>query len=88
MPGFDKTGPMGQGPMTGRRMGKCTNFGASKKTQIKDPNENPFENDDNNSENTNFGFGLGRGRGGRGFGFGKGGGRGLGRRNRFRGGNN
>ena len=23
MPGFDKTGPMGQGAQTGRRMGKC-----------------------------------------------------------------
>jgi len=24
MPGFNKTGPLGQGPMTGRRMGACT----------------------------------------------------------------
>lgn len=32
MPGFNQTGPMGQGPMTGRRMGKCTNFGAEKKS--------------------------------------------------------
>ncbi|MGE0019456.1 MAG: DUF5320 domain-containing protein [Draconibacterium sp.] len=23
MPGFDKTGPAGQGPATGRRMGRC-----------------------------------------------------------------
>jgi hypothetical protein len=23
MPGFDKTGPQGQGPMTGRGMGRC-----------------------------------------------------------------
>ncbi len=23
MPGFDHTGPAGQGPMTGRRMGQC-----------------------------------------------------------------
>jgi len=23
MPGFDKTGPMGQGPMTGRGFGPC-----------------------------------------------------------------
>jgi hypothetical protein len=23
MPGFNQTGPGGQGPMTGRRMGKC-----------------------------------------------------------------
>ncbi|AQQ70312.1 hypothetical protein SMSP2_00656 [Limihaloglobus sulfuriphilus] len=24
MPGFDRTGPMGQGPMTGRGLGLCT----------------------------------------------------------------
>lgn len=23
MPGFNQTGPIGKGPMTGRRMGKC-----------------------------------------------------------------
>ncbi len=23
MPGFNQTGPVGQGPMTGRRMGRC-----------------------------------------------------------------
>lgn len=27
MPGFNQRGPDGQGPMTGRRMGRCTNFG-------------------------------------------------------------
>lgn len=27
MPRFDRTGPEGQGPMTGRRMGRCTNYG-------------------------------------------------------------
>jgi hypothetical protein len=26
MPGGDGTGPMGAGPMTGRRMGQCTGF--------------------------------------------------------------
>lgn len=31
MPGFNGAGPMGNGPMTGRKMGKCTNFGASRK---------------------------------------------------------
>ena len=29
MPGLNQKGPMGQGPMTGRRMGRCTNFGAN-----------------------------------------------------------
>ncbi|MFZ5941380.1 MAG: DUF5320 domain-containing protein [Bacteroidota bacterium] len=28
MPGFDRKGPEGQGPMTGRKMGKCTDYGA------------------------------------------------------------
>ncbi len=27
MPGFNRKGPDGQGPMTGRRMGRCTSFG-------------------------------------------------------------
>ena len=81
MPGFDKTGPMGQGSMTGRRMGRCTNFGAGKKVQTTDPNENPFENQNDNLDTNGFGWGRG---GGRGWGRG----RGLGRRNRFRGGNN
>ena len=31
MPGFNKQGPMGQGRMTGRKMGCCTNFGAGRK---------------------------------------------------------
>jgi len=29
MPGRDKTGPMGQGPMTGRRMGTCSGENAA-----------------------------------------------------------
>ncbi len=33
MPGLNQKGPMGQGPMTGRRMGRCTNFGASTKKE-------------------------------------------------------
>jgi len=28
MPGGDRTGPIGRGPMTGRRMGYCAGFGA------------------------------------------------------------
>ena len=26
MPGFDRTGPLGEGPMTGRRLGRCTGY--------------------------------------------------------------
>ncbi len=27
MPGFDGTGPLGRGPMTGRGLGRCRGFG-------------------------------------------------------------
>ena len=74
MPGFNQTGPMGQGPMTGRRMGRCTNFGA-KQSNTPSPEEN-------NQQEDSFcrGFRFGRGQGGRGRG------RGFGMQNRFRGG--
>lgn len=39
MPGFDKTGPEGEGAMTGRRMGRCTGYGA--KNQKSTQSENP-----------------------------------------------
>lgn len=29
MPGLNQQGPTGQGPMTGRKLGRCTNFGAA-----------------------------------------------------------
>ena len=76
MPGFNQTGPMGQGPMTGRRMGRCTNFGANLKNQADETTEKTNENLPENFQGRGFGFG--RGRGGRGFG--------MGQRNRFRGG--
>lgn len=73
MPGFDKTGPEGEGAMTGCRMGCCAGYGAKlkKSTQSENPEELP-----ENYGRRGFGFGR-RGRvGGRGFGL----------RNRFRGG--
>ena len=76
MPGFNQTGPMGQGPKTGRRMGRCTNFGAKLDPQPATANENSEETISENLSGR--GLGLGRGRGGRGHG--------LGRQNRFRGG--
>ncbi|MDX9848552.1 MAG: DUF5320 domain-containing protein [Tenuifilaceae bacterium] len=74
MPGLNQTGPVGQGPMTGRRMGRCTNYGAGRKGQpiIDNTNENSPE-----SPIITTGFG----RGGRG----RGRGRGMGMQNRFRG---
>ena len=76
MPGFNKTGPVGQGPMTGRRMGRCTNFGASKKDNESTSSENRTEREPENLTGRGFGFGRGSGFRGRGLRF----------RNRFRGG--
>lgn len=76
MPGLNQTGPTGQGPLTGRRMGNCGNKGATPKNQTND--ESVTSN--NPSVENPAGRGLGRGRrmGGRG--------RGIGQQNRFRGG--
>lgn len=76
MPGFNQTGPVGQGPMTGRRMGRCTNYGAGRTTPTDEPNQAP----ENLPENYGRGFGYGRGLGRRGPR-----GRGFGMQNRFRG---
>jgi hypothetical protein len=74
MPGFNKTGPKGQGPMTGRRMGCCTNYGANLKNQNVTTPENQGEL--LSGQIPGRGPGMGRGRGMRG--------RGLGQQNRFR----
>jgi len=78
MPRFDQTGPEGQGPMTGRKMGRCT--GNAK--DLKKTENNPSgEQNDKSAENTRGGgFGFRRGQAGAGRG------RGMGRQNRFRGG--
>lgn len=61
MPGGDRTGPGGFGPMTGRRMGFCTG------------NVQPNFSYRNMGFGRNFGRGFGMGRGmGRGIGFGRG----------------
>jgi hypothetical protein len=82
MPGFNQTGPEGQGAMTGRRMGRCTNYGKNlKKTE----NTSSIRQNDNSTENMpgrGFGFGLRRA----GLGRRRGRGPGKGRQNRFRGG--
>lgn len=71
---------MGQGSMTGRRMGRCANREENLKNDTAILNENANENANENMPE-NFqgrGFGFGRGRGRRGLG--------IGRQNRFRGG--
>jgi hypothetical protein len=74
MPNLNRRGPMGEGPMTGRRMGRCNS----------DNKEKPVDEIIQNNESSvkpEQGFGLGRGRG---QGRGRGPGRGMGMR--FRGG--
>jgi hypothetical protein len=82
MSGLNSKGPQGEGPMTGRRMGRCNPDNNGK------TDEEILQNKDSSLEP---GHGLGRGLGlgrGQGLGCGQGGsGRGLGRQNRFRGGN-
>lgn len=60
MPQLDHTGPEGQGAMTGRKAGKCTNFGAGRK-------KSDAPEKKNTDEEQRTGGGRGRGsRGGRG----------------------
>lgn len=76
MPRFNQTGPMGQGPMTGRGMGRCTNYGSNLKKTEPFSSGNQNENQTGNFSGRGYGFGLKRG--------GKGGrGRGMGLQNRF-----
>lgn len=75
MSGLNQTGPMGQGPKTGRGMGRCNPDNKGK------TDDEILQNKDSSLEpGLGMGrrFGLGRGQGGPG--------RGLGRQNRFRGG--
>lgn len=58
MPGGDRTGPMGMGPMTGRAAGYCAGYGVPGYIGP--------------AYGRGAGFGFGRGRGGWGRGFGRG----------------
>ena len=79
MPGLNQRGPMGQGPMTGRRMGRCIDGGADLKETEATPHNNQNENSAGNFPGRGFGFGWRGGRSGRR-------GRGMGQQNRHRGG--
>jgi len=66
MPAGDRTGPIGQGPVTGRRLGYCSGF------------DSPgFAKEAGYGMGRGFGYGRGM-RYGRGMGFARGGGRGRG----------
>ncbi len=81
MPRFDQTGPMGQGAMTGRRMGRCMQQGTN-------PTVTDLSASDNHSSANNFvSRGMGMGRGMSGSGCGKGGNSGMRCRGGFGGGN-
>jgi hypothetical protein len=68
MPGFNQKGPIGEGPMTGRRMGRCTHFGAASKKDDTST-ENTIEREPGDFSARGFGFGRGRGFKRRGTGF-------------------
>ncbi len=69
MPGFNQKGPDGNGPMTGRKMGKCTGYSGVSNNQ-----------NESNDKVSGVGRGIGRGVGaGRGAGRAQGQGRGCGR---------
>ena len=58
MPGFDQTGPEGQGSMTGRRMGRCTDYGRNLKRKENDSSGEQNEKTTGNFPGRGFGFGL------------------------------
>ncbi|MCF8309247.1 MAG: DUF5320 domain-containing protein [Bacteroidales bacterium] len=82
MPGFDRTGPEGRGPMTGRKLGKCTGHNEKENGNREGVRGLGLANRWGQQRNPR-GRGIGR-RPGRGKGFGKG--RGDANGFRFRGG--
>ena len=78
MPGEDKKGPMGQGPRTGRGLGRC-NSNDTEDTKVTGQKDAPRDFDPGLRRGPGRGMGRGSSRGpGRGFGGGPG--QGLGRR--------
>ena len=63
MPGFNQKGPMGQSSMSGKKMGKCTNFGAKVKQQTSVANASTAETLTENNAGRGMGQGVGMGMG-------------------------
>ena len=93
MPGENKKGPMGEGPRTGRGLGRCNNNTETNEANVPDQQNTTRDFGPGTGRGMGRGFGRGPGRGpGRGFGRGPGqgpsrglgrvGGRGFGRGNR------
>jgi len=68
MPGFDQTGPNGQGSMTGRKMGKCANLRVKQKEKPKDTERDPNGTTEATEDFQGRGYGNGQGRRRKGFG--------------------
>lgn len=83
MPRLNGKGPMGQGPMTGWKMGRCTNYGAGLNKSAAPEKEEIDKDLPEEFFGRGRGFGRGFGMGwGRGHCFGRGrGGYGMGRQN-------
>lgn len=79
MPGRDKTGPQGQGSMTGRRLGGCAGYQENTvaNNTIDSTTNAPPMSVNKAVQGQGLGRGFGRGQGGQGLGRGQG--RGLGR---------
>lgn len=76
MPGFDRRGPNGEGPMTGRGLGRCAGVNVNaQNANIDNTQQNAPENQAFDAPGIGFGRRFGRGFGarmGRGRGFGRG----------------
>jgi len=63
MPRSDQTGPKGEGAMTGRKAGRCTNFGAGKAGKGKTDGSEKDKNAPEPETETGGAAGQGRGQG-------------------------
>jgi hypothetical protein len=69
MPGFDRTGPAGQGPRSGRGLGKCGGVKRAPRSDFGQPQQAIPDNDPSLKRGSGRGFaggaggGSGRGRG-------------------------
>ncbi|HQB19089.1 MAG TPA: DUF5320 domain-containing protein [Bacteroidales bacterium] len=71
MPRFDQTGPLREGPMTGRRMGNCNPSNLSNSPQADENTKNEVNNFTGRGLGAGRGFRMRGNRCGRGFGMGR-----------------
>ena len=63
MSNLNQKGPMGEGPMAGRKIGRCGNFGAGRRYPTTQENENAEKSINENPQGQGMGRGRGRGMG-------------------------